>query len=142
MKGRLIRDLAVLVLAAALPALLAAFFHPELRDGPVPPLKAFEITAKMAIDAGANVLWVDARDPARFEEGHVPGAMCFPPRDWEERLLLLIEQWKHGMQVVIYCDRASCDLSEQLAIRLRDEGGLTDVYFLRGGWDAWKSYRR
>ena len=141
MKCRLIREVVVLVLAAAVPALLAAFFHPELRDGPVPPRKAFEITAMMAIDAAANVVWVDARVPARFDEGHGPGAISCPPADWEERLLLLIEQWKPGMQIVVYCDGSSCDLSEQLAIRLRDEGGLTDVYFLRGGWDAWKAYR-
>lgn len=139
---RLLRDTGVLLLAAAIPALVAAWFHPELRGSDRMPLRRYEITVATALEWGSAVVWLDARNFDRFTRQHVPGAMWFTVEDWEERLPTLLENWHSGMHIVVYCEGGGCDLSEQLAMRLRTEGGLSDVYFLHGGWDAWQARHR
>lgn len=132
-----------LVLAtSALPALIATRFHPELRAGPAPPLEAHETEVTIAATWVPNVLWVDARSSEQFARAHIPGALPLDSAAWEQLLGKLLERWHPGIKVVVYCDAAGCDLSKQLAARLRDEAGLPDVYYLRGGWEAWQQDSR
>jgi rhodanese-related sulfurtransferase len=39
--------------------------------------------------------------------------------------------------VVVYCSATSCQLSREIADKLR-ASGVEDAYFLEGGWEAWK----
>jgi rhodanese-related sulfurtransferase len=90
----------------------------------------------------ARVLWLDARSATKFSNEHVPGALPLTTAAWDQQLPVVLDTWKPGMKVVIYCDDAGCDASAQLARRLREDVGLPDVYFLKGGWEAWRQKAR
>jgi rhodanese-related sulfurtransferase len=86
----------------------------------------------------ADVLWVDARTAEAFALGRVPGAILLPADSWNERVGAVIEAWSPGMVVVVYCDAATCEASQAVARRLRDELVWPEVRVLRGGWQAWR----
>jgi rhodanese-related sulfurtransferase len=136
-----LRVAGLLLLLSAIAGVIASAFHPELCDGPTPPLAPHETSVTAARAWGSGVLWIDARGDKPFAQGHIPGALSFDPADWEQRLVQLLEKWQPGVKVIVYCDAAGCDTSKQIAARLRDEVGLPDVYFLRGGWEAWQAQR-
>jgi rhodanese-related sulfurtransferase len=136
-----LRSAGVLLLFSAIAGLVASAYHPELRQGPTPPLAPDETSVPVALAWGPGVLWLDARGDRHFSQAHIPGAISFDPAEWEQRLGQLLERWQPGIKVVVYCDAAGCDTSKQIATRLRDEVGLPDVYYLRGGWEAWQAQR-
>ena len=82
-------------------------------------------------------LLVDARDEEQFAAKHIPGSISLPAQSYPEMLEFFAEE--HGMTktVVIYCGTEDCDLSTELALRLRDEIGFTDIRVLDGGFLAW-----
>jgi len=133
---------ALLLTVSGLAGLIALLAHSELREGPVAPLQEDEISVEGTRSWGADVLWLDARTAERFAVEHVPNALAFDPSDWEKNLGELFRRWHSGVKIVVYCNAAGCDLSKELAARLRDEAGLPDVYYLRGGWEAWQKQQR
>lgn len=131
-----LREILLLLGVAALPAALAVALHPELADrqrAGLPPdaVRPAEVNAW-----GAPVVWVDSREAAAFERGHVPGAIRLDESAFSESLGALVAAWTPGMRIVVYCDSSACSLSRELAQRLRD-AGFTDVHYLHGGWEAW-----
>lgn len=82
------------------------------------------------------VVWVDARNAAAFASGHVPGAVNLNLAAWETGFAAMLKQWTPDRAVVVYCDDASCQASEEVAARLRGSAGLPEVYVLYGGWEA------
>lgn len=137
---RAFRDTMLLLVLAALPTALAAWLHPGLSHGPTPPLAEHEITLATALDWTDMVLWVDARGDEAFARGHIPGAISLEPAAREERMGELLERWTPATRIVVYCDSRSCDLSRTVAEQLRLELGLDQVYYLRGGWEAWQEH--
>lgn len=89
-----------------------------------------------------RVLWVDAREPAAFAAGHVPGAVALGETAWEEGLADFVERWQPGVLVVVYCDGAECEASRRVARRLQTELGIAEVAVLREGWPAWQKSGR
>lgn len=87
-----------------------------------------------------NSSWVlvDAREEELFHAQHIPGAVSLPSYAYPELLEFFAEDHGTNQTVVIYCGTADCDLSTELARRLRDEAGLTDVRILDGGFLAWQ----
>lgn len=85
-----------------------------------------------------EVLWVDARPPAVFAQGHIPGATNVSLEDWEPGFVALLDAWEPGQVIVVYCDGEGCALSREVAERLRTELGTTEVYWLSGGLPAWQ----
>lgn len=142
MKGGTPSHVALLLSTSALVGLAALLTHPELREGPSPQLRESEISVDIAKAWGTNVLWLDARSPERFALEHVPGALSFDPARWEESLGELLRHWHDGVKTVVYCNATGCNLSKELAERLRAEAGLPDVYYLRGGWEEWRKQQR
>lgn len=136
-----LRTAGLLLLLSAIAGVIASAYHPGLREGPAPPLAPHETNVTVALAWTPGVLWVDARGDKPFAQGHIPGALSFDPAEWEQRLGQLLERWQPGLKVVVYCDAAGCDTSKQIAARLREEVGLPDVYYLRGGWEAWQAQR-
>lgn len=88
----------------------------------------------------ANNSWVlvDAREEELFHAQHIPGAVSLPSHAYPELLEFFVEDHGTNKTVVIYCSTADCDLSTELARRLRDEAGLTNVRILDGGFLAWQ----
>ena len=83
------------------------------------------------------MLWIDAREPAAYAAGHIPGALALSETNWEEGLVRFVEQWEPGALVVVYCDGAECEASRRVARRLQTEFGVEKVAVLHEGWPAW-----
>jgi rhodanese-related sulfurtransferase len=131
------RQAGVLLLAALVPALLAAAFHPRRpawsRDQAMIPEVAWSTVQQWP---GLRLL-VDARSEVDFRRRHIPGAFPLDEARWEARLPAVIQAWQPGARVVVYCDNLGCESSQAVARRLRRELGINDVFVLKGGWSAW-----
>ena len=93
--------------------------------------------AKDRFDRKASI-FLDARPPDEYKEGHIPGALSFYADDFEKMapqvLPLLPDKTK---EIVAYCHGTSCDLSIHLAQKLVEQG-YTNVKVFFGGWPEWK----
>ena len=83
-------------------------------------------------------LLIDARDEDQFAAEHIPGAVSLPVASYEELLLFFAEEHGREKPVVIYCGTEDCEMSSELAMRLRDEAGFSDIRILEGGILAWR----
>ncbi len=130
----------VLLLAALIPAVVAGWIHPRKPDlsGGDGGVRELSYANAQNLAASQAVLWIDARDPAAYLAGHVPGAVNLTEAAWESQLLRFIDAWEPGQPVIVYCDSAACGAAQSLARRIVREFEATDVYYLTGGWDAWQ----
>lgn len=87
-----------------------------------------------------QIIFIDARDDAHFERGHIPGAYAFdrfyPDRYLPEVLpVASVADW-----VVVYCEGGRCEDSIFAARFLRDAGvPETQIAVFKGGIAEWKS---
>lgn len=86
-------------------------------------------------------LLVDARDEDQFGAQHIPGAISLPARSYPEILQFFAEDHGTNKTVVVYCGSEDCDLSTELASRLRDETHCADMRILEGGFLSWRRGR-
>jgi rhodanese-related sulfurtransferase len=97
---------------------------------------AYEIDAwdlQLALDAGENIIVVDARSSEAFGREHIPRAINLPHRT------ISLEMTKHldrNALVVAYCDGIGCNGSTKAAANLLRLGFR--VKELIGGLDWWK----
>jgi rhodanese-related sulfurtransferase len=49
-----------------------------------------------------------------------------------------LDQWAPDQKVVVYCSASTCELSRDVAERLR-KNSVSPVFVLKGGWEAWKT---
>jgi rhodanese-related sulfurtransferase len=127
----------LLIGLAALPAFAEALYlrdHVPWREKPA----ADEITVKEAEALGEKVLWVDARPEDEFTAAHIPGAILLNTENWDSLLPQLLNTWTPDRVLVVYCSKQTCDASQEVARRLREEARLTNVVVLKGGWEAWQ----
>ncbi len=134
---RLIRQTVALVGLAFLPAIGHAVYERGRIQWDAQALSEHEVTLEQTREWGDSVLWVDARPDAQFAEQHIPGAISLNEDRWNELFPQMMAAWSPEKRVVVYCSTQTCALSHQVARRLRDEAGLTDVYVLHGGWEKW-----
>lgn len=83
-----------------------------------------------------NPIWVDARAEAAYDEKHFPGALHLNEDNWNSGLSELLEAWDPGRPIVVYCDGNGCATSRGLAMKLRKELNLDQVFWLEGGWQS------
>lgn len=85
---------------------------------------------------GGKALFLDARDPYEYEEGHIKGAISLP-FDWMEDYWDDVEPLLNPDQVIIaYCGGVDCELSVFLARDLKYQG-FEKSYIFFGGWLKW-----
>lgn len=136
------RELIAILLIAALPAAVSGYFQLEWRGAPQPELQPDEVRPGTARMWGRHVLWVDARSRARYDAGHVDGAILLNQEEWENLVPGFLDAWDPEKTIVVYCDGGKCDASRAVATRLRNELKLESVYVLQGGWAAWRAHER
>ncbi len=85
-----------------------------------------------------DVIFLDARRPARYREGHVPGAYSTSLED-EEALDELMPKLRNAAIVVVYCTGGDCEDSIFLARDLVYRHGLDRelIWIFEGGWNEW-----
>jgi len=92
---------------------------------------------KQLIDSGL-VYVIDARSPAEYEEGHVPGSVNIPHDRLPEYMNQLLERVPMDALVVCYCQGPDCDFSDLLATELKIIG-YPKVVLFPGGWEHWET---
>jgi rhodanese-related sulfurtransferase len=83
-----------------------------------------------------RALFLDARDPWSFEEGHIAGAILIEPQDAGKQASE-IRKRAGSRQIVTYCDGAECHLGVDLAKALEKQG-ISSVKVLINGWSRWR----
>jgi len=91
--------------------------------------------AKAAWDDKKTV-FLDARKPEDYAEGHVAGAVNFYAEEFDELAPRLLPGLDVHKTYVIYCNGTTCDLSHHLAERLSEQGFQTVKVFFNG-WSEW-----
>ena len=83
-----------------------------------------------------NTLFLDARDEAYFNKGHIRGAI---KNAFFMELLFNIESMQSKEDpLVVYCGDPGCGDSEDLAYNLQD-AGFAKLYVFKGGWLEWSA---
>lgn len=127
--------MSMLLVLAAVPAVLAATWHPR---APVwsDTVSPGEVTLATIHGWPAAPLWIDARSAASFHAGHRNGALPLNLSTWSDQVEAVIDRWIPGRPVVVYCEQQACRDSAQVAQQLRDRYRIPDVWVLHGGWRA------
>jgi rhodanese-related sulfurtransferase len=86
-------------------------------------------------DGVTDIVVVDARTPAAFAQGHIPGAISLPHREMSPVTTARLERHK---TYVVYCDGIGCNASTKGAYRLAQLGFR--VKEMLGGLDFWKRH--
>ena len=141
MKVAFVQMIVLLALTSAA-ALLTYKFNPNapalrLNEEPV---GEGEVSIKEALgwEADGGVIWVDAREAEKYEKAHIPGAYLLNEFDFNNLIAESYDEIANQDQpLVVYCGSFRCKASELIAGKLR-EVGVSDVYTLKGGWDAWR----
>ena len=97
---------------------------------------SFEIDSwdlKVALEAGENIVVIDARSPEAYQKEHIPGAINLPHRQMNEETSKCLEK---AALAVVYCDGIGCNASTKGALNMAKLGFR--VKELIGGLDWWK----
>ncbi|MDQ1203766.1 rhodanese-like domain-containing protein [Microbacterium sp. SORGH_AS_0862] len=82
--------------------------------------------------AGEDLVLVDVRSAAAWDQGHISGAIHLPYRDIAERASELIPA---GSSVVVYCWSPGCNAGTKGALAFIEAG--YDVKEMIGGYEYW-----
>jgi rhodanese-related sulfurtransferase len=132
-----LRQALFILLVALIPASLTAAFHPRRPPWSQETLAPGEEMLSTVLTWREDVLWVDARSTEEYEVEHIPGALLLNLDNWDELFPKFLDQWVPDKRVVVYCSAATCELSREVAERLR-KNSVSPVFVLKGGWEAWK----
>jgi len=83
-----------------------------------------------------KVLFVDARDPLSYEEGHIAGALNIYPDEAALYAAKLKNNIYRGVLIITYCDGPQCPLSKETAYALISQGA-GEAKVLINGWSLW-----
>lgn len=117
------------------PADVPATSHEIELTPPQGPEKVSVVDA-LQLHLSGQAVFLDARDPDTYAQGHIPGALCVPPTELD-RLWPQIAPHMEGKTVVTYCDGELCPLSQELADALLARGVTTVLVFVNG-WSLWQ----
>ena len=87
---------------------------------------------KVALEAGENIVVVDARSPQAYQKEHIPGAINIPHRTMNQETTKQIDK---ASLIVTYCDGIGCNASTKGALNMTKLGFR--VKELMGGLDWW-----
>jgi rhodanese-related sulfurtransferase len=132
-----VRQAALILVAALIPALLTGAFHHD-RPNWSEPIAPGEERLETILSWGQSVIWVDARPEKEYADAHVPDAIRLTLEDWDTLFPHFLDRWNQKKKVVVYCSSTSCQLSREVAERL-EQNGIPSVYVLHGGWETWKA---
>lgn len=84
-------------------------------------------------------VFLDARTPAEYDQGHIQGAVNLPWHAVDTYFETVIMTLDPEAMYITYCDGEACPLSHDLAMLLKDFG-FTRVKVLVNGWALWKEH--
>ena len=84
-----------------------------------------------------SAIFIDARDPEDFENGHIKNSINIP-YDYYEDYEEVIDGLDDTNIYIIYCNGEECSLSIDLADYLFSEKLFEKILVFEGGWPEWK----
>jgi rhodanese-related sulfurtransferase len=130
---------------ASAPAADAPEPEPEAKPAAPPevpdvgrPLQVQLQAVKQFWDAKAALI-LDAREPAEYAEGHIPGAINLPADEVIADPERLDAVDSGGRPIICYCGGGSCEVSIHLAEALVYQSGKKRVLVFMGGWPEWEA---
>jgi len=140
---------AAILLISALFALLVN----AVRPGRLPWVGQWTPESQLTLDTGENLmialqeaeaffyaeaaLFLDARAPELYAEGHIAGAHNLPWMQFDARVNEVMRDIGQEATIITYCDGENCNLSKELALALLDRGYM-NVRVLVNGWTLWQ----
>ncbi len=90
-------------------------------------------------DTLGAVAFVDARNDAAFEAGHIPGALQCDRYHLEDYIRDLLDYVYDADKVIVYCNGGECEDSAFLCGELMEfDVPYESLYLYEGGWKEWK----
>lgn len=132
---RFLREALLLCVLALPPAAVTGYRTLKLR--PETPLAAGEVRLGEAWAWGEKAIWVDARPRAKFERKHIPSAISLTAEEWDAQVEGFLDEWDPEKRIIVYGDRES-DAAPTVALRLREELKIPEVWVLHGGFQEWE----
>jgi rhodanese-related sulfurtransferase len=84
------------------------------------------------------IVFVDARDDAHYQAGHIPGAYQFDRYYPDKYLPGVLPACANALKIVVYCNGGACEDSEFAALTLREAGmAAGKVFVFVGGITEW-----
>ncbi len=84
-----------------------------------------------------HAVFLDARPPGDFDEGHIQDAVCLPVQEFDAYFADVMDVLEGDKVLITYCDGDACRLSKDLA-NLLQEMDYPKVKVLHNGWTMWK----
>ena len=103
------------------------YFFEEIKDTHV---------AKEIFDKGGT-LFVDARHPDAYHEGHIPGAVSLPVGRFDDMIEDFRSRYPTSTPIITYCSGRECEDSHNLA-RLLFMEGYTHIRIFIDGYPDWE----
>jgi rhodanese-related sulfurtransferase/uncharacterized membrane protein YphA (DoxX/SURF4 family) len=145
------QTLAIPILAALLGLLVN-----HARSDSIPLLGDWSPEARVTLKFGKNILipldearskfmsgtavFVDARPPDLYQEGHIQGALNLPLSDFDQLADKVVLDFPEDSFFVVYCDGEDCALAAEVALKLK-EIGFENVRVLHDGWNVWRKHQ-
>jgi len=83
-----------------------------------------------------QAIFLDAREPNEYAEGHIPGAINFPFEEWDQYWADIQTKIKPESKLVCYCGGLDCEASLDMARELKFQG-YPNAYIFFGGIKKW-----
>lgn len=83
-----------------------------------------------------DAVFVDARKPEEYAQGHLLGAVNLPSTRAYELMDVVLSIAPVDHLVIVYCGGGQCEASHEVAHALTDAGGLKNVKIFHEGWDG------
>jgi len=101
------------------------------------PIQIQTSKVKAFFDAKAATI-IDAREPAEYAEGHIPGAINLPYEQVATDTERLEKFDAQGKPIIIYCGGGTCEVSMSLGFSLVNAGKKKVLVYM-GGWPEWST---
>ncbi len=115
-----------------------AWFSPSYEEGD-PPTLLLEQAFDRYVDG--SYVFLDAREPIEYQEGHIKGAYNLSYDYFEEQWDSIKTWLPKDTSIVTYCSGSECEASLYLARLLVEDYGYTNVEIFFGGWRIWEKHK-
>ena len=97
-----------------------------------------ELEGAMTAHHEHQAIFLDARDRAFFDLGHIPEARSLPRETFPTDFAAFARQTDKRQRLIVYCSGEDCDDSTVVAKALA-RLGFENVAIFKGGWEEWSA---
>ncbi len=86
-------------------------------------------------------VFIDARLPVDYAQGHLSNAINIPPSMENLTLTAILQAYPKNQPFVVYCQSAGCPYAIAVARRLF-ENDYFNIFYYKEGWYGWLKYKK